>query len=38
MEYRLEYDTMGEVKVPADKYWGHKPSAPEIILKLGAPT
>ena len=22
MEYRLEHDTMGEVKVPADKYWG----------------
>ena len=22
MEYRIERDTMGEVKVPADKYWG----------------
>lgn len=22
MEYRIEKDTMGEVKVPADKYWG----------------
>jgi fumarate hydratase class II len=22
MEYRLEYDTLGEVKVPEDKYWG----------------
>jgi fumarate hydratase, class II len=22
MEYRTEHDTMGEVKVPADKYWG----------------
>jgi fumarate hydratase, class II len=22
MAYRLEHDTMGEVKVPADKYWG----------------
>ncbi len=22
MEYRIEHDTMGEVKVPADKYWG----------------
>ena len=21
-EYRIEYDTMGEVKVPADRYWG----------------
>lgn len=22
MEYRIEHDTMGDVKVPADKYWG----------------
>ncbi len=22
MRYRIEHDTMGEVKVPADKYWG----------------
>ena len=22
MEYRIEKDTMGEVQVPADKYWG----------------
>jgi hypothetical protein len=22
MEFRIEKDTMGEVKVPADKYWG----------------
>ena len=22
MEYRIEKDTMGEVKVPADKLWG----------------
>ncbi|WP_047982521.1 class II fumarate hydratase [Ornithinibacillus contaminans] len=22
MEYRLEHDTLGEVKVPADKFWG----------------
>ena len=22
MEYRIERDTMGEIKVPADKYWG----------------
>ncbi|RZT97421.1 fumarase class II [Ancylomarina subtilis] len=22
MKYRLEYDTLGEVKVPVDKYWG----------------
>ena len=22
MKYRIEKDTMGEVQVPADKYWG----------------
>lgn len=22
MDYRIEHDTMGEIKVPADKYWG----------------
>ena len=22
MEYRIEHDTMGEVRVPADRYWG----------------
>lgn len=22
MDYRIEHDTLGEVKVPADKYWG----------------
>ncbi len=22
MDYRLEHDSLGEVKVPADKYWG----------------
>ena len=22
MEYRIEHDSMGEMKVPADKYWG----------------
>ena len=22
MEYRIEHDSMGQVKVPADKYWG----------------
>ena len=21
MEYRIEHDSLGEVKVPADKYW-----------------
>ena len=22
MEYRIEHDSMGEMQVPADKYWG----------------
>ena len=22
MEYRIEHDSMGEVKVPGDRYWG----------------
>ena len=22
MDYRIEHDSMGEVKVPNDKYWG----------------
>ena len=22
MEFRIEHDSMGEVKVPADRYWG----------------
>ena len=22
MEYRVEHDSMGEIKVPADRYWG----------------
>ncbi len=22
MEYRIEHDSMGEVQVPADRYWG----------------
>ena len=22
MEYRIEHDSMGEMKVPADSYWG----------------
>ena len=22
MEYRMEHDSMGDVRVPADRYWG----------------
>ncbi len=24
MSYRIEKDTFGEIKVPADKFWGRK--------------
>jgi fumarate hydratase class II len=34
MKFRMKKDTMGEVQVPADKYWGHKQNDLEIILKL----
>ena len=26
MDYRIEHDSMGEVKVPNDKYWGAQTS------------
>ena len=34
MSFRIEKDTMGEVKVPADKYWERKQNVPETTLKL----
>lgn len=36
MEYRLEHDTMGEVKVPADKYWGAQTERSRNNFKIGA--
>jgi fumarate hydratase class II len=33
MKFRIEKDTMGEVQVPADKYWEHKQNVLETILK-----
>lgn len=27
MDYRIEHDTMGEVRVPANHYWGAQTSA-----------
>lgn len=33
MEYRIERDTMGEVKVPADKFWGAKHSEARRTLR-----
>ena len=34
MNYRIEKDTMGDVKVPEHKYWGLRQKEVEIILKL----
>ena len=35
MEYRIEHDSMGEVKVPADKYWGAQTERSHENFKLG---
>ncbi|HXB39570.1 MAG TPA: class II fumarate hydratase [Bacteroidia bacterium] len=35
MEYRTEHDTMGEVKVPADKYWGAQTERSRNNFKIG---
>ncbi|MDP3467174.1 MAG: class II fumarate hydratase [Daejeonella sp.] len=35
MTYRLEHDTMGEVKVPADKYWGAQTERSRNNFKIG---
>ena len=37
MEYRTEHDTMGEVKVPADKYWGAQTQRSKDNFKIGKP-
>lgn len=36
MNYRIEKDTMGEVKVPADKYWGAQTERSRNNFKIGA--
>ena len=36
MEFRIEKDTMGEVKVPADKYWGAQTQRSRDNFKIGA--
>mgnify|MGYP002777114061 CR=1 FL=1 len=36
MEYRIEHDTMGDVKVPADKYWGAQTERSRNNFKIGA--
>ncbi len=35
MEYRIEKDTMGEVRVPADKYWGAQTERSFENFKIG---
>jgi fumarate hydratase class II len=35
MNYRLEKDTMGEVRVPADKYWGAQTERSRNNFKIG---
>ncbi len=36
MDYRIEKDTMGEVQVPADKYWGAQTQRSKDNFKIGA--
>ena len=35
MEYRIEHDTMGEVRVPAEKYWGAQTQRSFENFKIG---
>lgn len=35
MEYRIEKDTLGEVKVPSDKYWGAQTERSRNNFKIG---
>ena len=35
MEYKIEHDSMGEVKVPADKYWGAQTERSHENFKIG---
>lgn len=36
MRYRIEHDTIGEVQVPADKYWGAQTERSRNNFKIGA--
>ena len=38
MKYRIEKDTMGDVQVPADKYWGAQTERSRNNFKIGAPS
>ena len=35
MEYRIEKDTMGEMKVPADRYWAAQTQRSSENFKIG---
>lgn len=37
MSYRIEHDTMGDVQVPADKYWGAQTERSRNNFKIGVP-
>ena len=37
MEYRIEKDTMGEVQVPSDKYWGAQTERSRNNFRIGPP-
>ena len=36
MEFRIEKDTMGDVQVPAEKYWGAQTERSRNNFKIGA--
>lgn len=36
MDYRIEHDTFGEIKVPADKHWGAQTQRSKQNFKIGA--
>lgn len=35
MDFRIEHDTMGEVQVPADKYWGAQTQRSKMNFEIG---
>jgi len=38
MEYRIEKDTMGEIQVPSDKYWGAQTQRSIMYFPIGQPS
>src|SRR5665647_1278806 len=36
MEFRIEHDTMGDVKVPANKYWGAQTERSRNNFRIGS--